>query len=57
VKAPIQGAKEEGLAGFVKGVGRGIIGAAVKPTVGALDFATRTTQGIVSMVLFPNQPL
>lgn len=44
--APISGARSKGLGGLVKGVGKGMIGAAVKPGVGLFDLATRTTQGI-----------
>ncbi len=43
---PIKGAKVDGAKGFAKGVGTGLIGAAVKPGVGLFDLATRTTQGI-----------
>uniref|UniRef100_A0A6B2L199 Intermembrane lipid transfer protein VPS13-like C-terminal domain-containing protein n=1 Tax=Arcella intermedia TaxID=1963864 RepID=A0A6B2L199_9EUKA len=46
VVEPIKGAVEEGGIGFVKGVGKGLINVVVKPTVGVLDFASRTTEGI-----------
>lgn len=45
---PIKGARQEGLAGFVKGLGLGVVGAAVKPTVGALDMATQAAKGIIN---------
>jgi vacuolar protein sorting-associated protein 13A/C len=46
VEEPIKGAASQGMEGFIKGLGRGLIGAAVKPTVGAIDLATQTTKGI-----------
>jgi len=46
IEEPIKGAANEGIEGFFKGIGRGVIGAAVKPAVGAIDLATQTTKGI-----------
>jgi len=46
IEEPIKGAKSEGVGGFFKGIGRGVIGAAVKPAVGVVDFAAQTTQGV-----------
>lgn len=46
VTQPIKGAQAGGAGGFFAGVGRGLLGAVVKPTVGVLDFASRTTEGI-----------
>eukprot|EP01048_Picozoa_sp_COSAG05_P015390 COSAG05_NODE_1852_length_3958_cov_1.907748_2_plen_137_part_00 len=34
--------------GFMRGVGKGLIGAVVKPTAGVLDLASDVTSGIVS---------
>ena len=45
VTAPIQGAREEGAFGRVKGVGRGSAGLFVKPITGALDLISRTMEG------------
>jgi hypothetical protein len=45
VTAPIQGAREEGAFGLVKGVGRGSAGLFVKPITGALDLISRTMEG------------
>ena len=42
---PVKGAQKEGLQGFVKGVGKGIVGAAVKPVVGVGDFLSNTVGG------------
>lgn len=46
VTQPIKGAQDGGAEGFFKGLGRGLVGAVVKPAVGVLDFASRTTEGI-----------
>jgi len=46
VTQPVKGAIEGGVEGFFKGVGRGLVGVVAKPTVGAIDLVTRTTEGI-----------
>jgi hypothetical protein len=43
---PVRGFQQEGMLGMVKGVGKGIVGVAVKPVVGTLDLVQRTTEGI-----------
>ena len=43
---PVQGATEEGFSGFMKGIGKGIIGIPVKPITGIFDLAAKTTEGI-----------
>jgi hypothetical protein len=43
---PVKGAMEEGAMGLLKGFGRGIAGIIVKPSVGAIDLITRTTEGV-----------
>lgn len=43
---PIRGYQQEGALGIVKGVGKGLVGVAVKPVVGTLDLVQRTTEGI-----------
>lgn len=48
ITAPAMGAYTNGLSGFVEGVGKGLIGVAVKPTAGILDLAARTTAGITA---------
>jgi len=45
MREPLIGA-QEGVGGFMKGVGKGFLGAAVKPIVGLFDFTRRTTQAI-----------
>jgi hypothetical protein len=46
IMAPYRGWKEEGGVGIGKGIVKGLVGVAVKPTVGILDFASRATQGV-----------
>ncbi|KAI5727550.1 hypothetical protein M8J77_003640 [Diaphorina citri] len=40
VTKPIEGAKDDGVEGFVKGVGKGMIGLFTRPTAGVIDFAS-----------------
>jgi vacuolar protein sorting-associated protein 13A/C len=37
---PISGAKEEGVEGFFKGFGKGVVGLVTRPTAGIVDFAS-----------------
>jgi vacuolar protein sorting-associated protein 13A/C len=37
---PLQGAEKEGIQGFFKGVGKGFLGLATKPAIGAFDLAS-----------------
>ncbi|GBG70050.1 hypothetical protein CBR_g4878 [Chara braunii] len=46
VLKPLEGAKDGGVEGFVHGVGKGIIGAAVQPVSGVLDLLSKTTDGV-----------
>jgi len=46
VKQPMKGAEERGVVGFAEGLGKGLLGLAVKPAVGAVDLITLSTQGI-----------
>jgi len=46
VTQPIQGAQKEGKLGFVKGLGKGIVGVAAKPTAGVLDLVSKTAEGV-----------
>ncbi len=43
---PYKRAEKDGLAGFVRGVGSGVIGLVVKPVVGIGDAATNVLQGV-----------
>ena len=42
---PMEGAEKEGLPGFVKGVGKGFLGLATKPAIGAFDLASSGYSG------------
>lgn len=42
---------EEGAKGVLKGFGRGIAGVIIKPSVGAIDLITRTTEGVRNTTL------
>mmetsp|Transcript_20488 Transcript_20488/g.49156 ORF Transcript_20488/g.49156 Transcript_20488/m.49156 type:complete len:277 (+) Transcript_20488:2-832(+) len=46
VTAPVRGAAEGGVSGFAKGLGRGLVGVAVKPTTGVIDFAAKAAEGL-----------
>ena len=43
---PLQGAEQEGALGFVKGVGKGVLGLATKPAIGAFDLASNVAEGV-----------
>lgn len=43
---PLQGAEKEGAVGFVKGVGKGFLGLATKPAIGAFDLASNVAEGV-----------
>lgn len=42
----MEGAERDGATGFVKGVGKGVVGLFTKPLVGAFDFMSTSTEGI-----------
>ncbi|CAM9775046.1 unnamed protein product, partial [Phaeothamnion confervicola] len=46
VDRPLEGAKEEGMAGFVTGVAKGLVGAVAAPVAGALGAVSRVTEGV-----------
>ncbi|KAH3757405.1 vacuolar protein sorting-associated protein vps13 [Pelomyxa schiedti] len=46
VQHPVRGAIEGGAKGFLKGVGKGLVGVPVKPTVGLVDFVGKTAEGL-----------
>ncbi|KAH3732205.1 vacuolar protein sorting-associated protein vps13 [Pelomyxa schiedti] len=48
ITEPIKGIQQEGVGGLFLGLGRGALGLVLKPTVGLLDFAAYTAQGIKS---------
>ncbi|KAL3892890.1 MAG: hypothetical protein SGPRY_014683 [Prymnesium sp.] len=41
VREPYKGARKEGASGFVKGVGKGLVGAAIRPTAGVAKLTHR----------------
>jgi len=43
---PFEGAEKEGVAGFVKGIGKGFLGLATKPAIGAFDLASNLAEGV-----------
>lgn len=43
---PLHGAEKEGLQGFFKGVGKGFLGLATKPAIGAFDLASNLAEGV-----------
>lgn len=46
VVKPITGASSEGFEGFLKGLGRGTVSILVKPTLGVVDLAKYTMEGV-----------
>jgi len=46
VTEPIKGVRKEGAVGLAKGLGRGLIGVVLKPTIGTIDLITQTAEGI-----------
>jgi vacuolar protein sorting-associated protein 13A/C len=45
-RKPIEGAEQEGIAGFFKGVGKGALGFVTKPAIGVFDLASNVSEGI-----------
>ncbi|KAB8337289.1 hypothetical protein FH972_021590 [Carpinus fangiana] len=43
---PLEGAEKEGLGGFVKGAGKGVLGLLTKPAIGAFDLASNLAEGV-----------
>lgn len=46
VTQPVSGAKEDGFEGFMKGMGKGMIGVVTQPATSIVDFATGTLNAI-----------
>lgn len=42
ISKPLEGAQQDGVGGFFKGVGKGAIGLVTRPTAGVVDFASGT---------------
>jgi vacuolar protein sorting-associated protein 13A/C len=45
-RKPLEGAEQEGVAGFFKGIGKGAIGFVTKPAIGVFDLASNVSEGI-----------
>jgi vacuolar protein sorting-associated protein 13A/C len=45
-RKPMEGIEQEGVAGFFKGVGKGVLGLATKPAIGIFDLASNVSEGI-----------
>jgi hypothetical protein len=52
VRSPLEGARQDGAAGFVRGLGLGVVGLIVKPVTGVLDAASSVTAGIKNTTTF-----
>eukprot|EP00884_Botryococcus_braunii_P010316 jgi/Botrbrau1/19286/Bobra.0073s0029.1 len=46
ISKPLEGAKRDGVGGFVKGVSKGLIGAVAQPVSGGLEFFSNAFEGI-----------
>ena len=46
VRKPVEGAKQEGVGGFFKGVGKGLVGVVTRPASGVVDFAASSFEGV-----------
>lgn len=52
---PIREAQKDGLEGFIRGVGMGLVGAAVKPVLGLADGITSVASGVQNQVDVPDE--
>jgi len=50
VTQPIKGAKEHGVGGFFKGIGKGAIGLVARPAAGVVDFASGSFEAVKKTV-------
>ena len=48
IQEPVRGAIDGGTKGFIKGVGRGLVGVVAKPTSGFAALVAKTTEGLAS---------
>jgi len=48
VVEPVKSAREDGAVGFIRGVGKGLVGVVAKPMAGVVDFAGKTAEGIMN---------
>ncbi|EGR29518.1 PH domain protein [Ichthyophthirius multifiliis] len=52
VQKPIQGSKENGIKGFIKGTWQGISGVIIKPVSGILDAISKTAEGFKNTAMY-----
>lgn len=43
---PFEGARDEGVEGFFKGLGKGAVGLVARPTAGVVDFASGSLDAV-----------
>ena len=43
---PIEGAREQGVEGFFRGLGKGAVGLVARPTAGVVDFASGSLDAV-----------
>lgn len=43
---PIEGARDQGVEGFFKGLGKGAVGLVARPTAGVVDFASGSLDAV-----------
>src|SRR5690348_12797227 len=53
VSKPLEGAKKGGIGGFLKGTGKGLVGAIARPVSGVVDMATSVADSVKTFVDFP----
>lgn len=53
ITKPITGARDEGVGGFFKGIGGGLLGLVTQPTGGVIDFASNTLDSVKRYVPLP----
>lgn len=51
IRDPVQGPVKDGASGFMKGLGRAVIGGVFKPITGALDLITEPAAGFRSLLV------
>ena len=49
---PIAGARDEGVEGFFKGVGKGVVGLVTRPASGVIDFASGSFDAVMRLIIF-----
>jgi vacuolar protein sorting-associated protein 13A/C len=52
ITKPISGAKQEGVEGFFKGVGKGVVGLVARPAAGVIDFASDSFGAVKRYALY-----